>query len=107
MLDPHRKDLVAKVVELARAGDPQALRMVLERIDPTPRAMLPAIEIPGLTECVSMSEKARCIVDAAGRGTISPDAASALLGAIANAARIVEHEELSERISRLETAGLI
>ena len=54
-----------------------------------------------------MSEKARLIVNATGEGIVSPDAAATLLGAIANAAKIIETEELAGRIAALEVRDLI
>lgn len=34
LLEPHAKDLVAKLVELAKAGEPTALRLCVERLLP-------------------------------------------------------------------------
>ena len=102
LLDSSHDDLVKKAKEMALAGDTTALRLCLDRVSPLPRSVLPSVEIPGLAEAITMSDKARAIVDAAGLGTISPDSASMLLGAIASTMKIIEVEEISERISRLE-----
>lgn len=102
LLDPHREDLIAKLVELAKAGDTVALRICFDRIAPPPRAESPPVDIPGLADAETMSDKARAIITACGNASISPDTASMLLGAIANAARIIEADELAERIAALE-----
>lgn len=107
LLDPHREELVAKAVELALAGDSTALRLCMDRIAPPPRAETPPVVIPGLSDARDMSEKARLIVNATGEGIVSPDAAATLLGAIANAAKIIETEELAGRIAALEVRDLI
>ena len=107
MLDPHRVELVAKAVQLALAGDTHALRICMDRIAPLPRAESPPVSIPGVALGSTMSDKARAIVDAVGAGLISPDAAAMLLGAMANASRIIEGDELAARIARLETANLL
>lgn len=107
LLDPKRDKLVQKAVELALAGDTVALRLCMERIAPPPRAETPPVEIPGLAEAVTMSDKARALLDAAGRGSISPDTAALMLGAIANAAKIIETDELADRIAALEVRDLI
>jgi len=107
LLDPHREALVAKAVELALAGDSTALRLCMDRIAPPPRAETPPVVIPGLSEARDMSEKARLIVNATGEGIVSPDAAATLLGAIANAAKIIETEELAGRIAALEVRDLV
>ncbi len=102
MLDPHRDDLIKKLVEMAKGGDVIALRMCIDRYAPPPRAEAPPVEIHGLADAMTMSDKARTIIAACGNGEISPDTASMLLGAIANAARIIESDELSARIAALE-----
>lgn len=107
LLDPHREQLVAKAVELALAGDSVALRLCLDRIAPPPKAEAPPVVIPGLAEARSMSDKARVILNATGEGIISPDAAATLLGAIANASKIIETEELAQRIAALEVRDLV
>jgi hypothetical protein len=107
LLDPHREALVAKAVQLALAGDGIALRLCMDRIAPPPRTETPPVVIPGLSEARDMSEKARLIVNATGDGIVSPDAAATLLGAIANAAKIIETEELAARIAALEVRDLI
>ena len=102
LLDPHREGLVAKAVELALAGDVQALRLCLERISPPPRAETPPVRIPGMAKLATMSDKARRIVDAVGDGLLSADAGSTFLSALANAQRVIEVDELTARIAALE-----
>ena len=107
LLNPHQEKLVQKAVDLALTGDTVALRICMDRIAPLPRAESPPVHIPTIAEGASMSDKARAVVDAAGSGLLSPDAAAMLLGAMANATRIIEGDELASRISRLEANGLI
>lgn len=107
MLAPHSKELMAKAVELALAGDTKALRLCIERIAPMPRAESPPVSIPGIAQAVSMSDKARAILDAVGDAAISPDTAAMLLAAIASATRIIEADELAARIAALEARELI
>lgn len=107
LLDPHREKLVQKALDMALAGDTVALKLCLERLAPMPRNEYERVEVPGLAQAQSMADKARCIVNAAGSGLISADAASVLLGAIASAAKVIETDELAERIALLETRDLI
>ncbi len=94
------------MVQLAKAGDTVALRICFDRIAPPPRAESPPVKIPGLADAVTMSDKARAIISACGNGEISPDTASMLLGAIANASRIIEADELADRIAVLEERSI-
>ena len=107
LLDPHREKLIKKAVSLALAGDTVALRLCIDRLAPMPRAELPAVAIPGLALAQSMSDKSRVVIDAVGAGLISPDAAAILLGAMANAAKIIECDELAARIAQLEVKDLL
>lgn len=107
LLVPHRESLVKKAVELALAGDTVALRICMDRIAPPLRNEAAPVSIPGIALATSMSDKARAIVDAVGEGLISPDTAAILLGAMANAAKIIEADELAARIAALEAHGLI
>ena len=107
LLNPHRESLVQKAVDLALTGDTVALRICMDRIAPLLRAELSAVHIPGIAEGGSMSDKARAVVDAVGSGLLSPDTAALLLGAMCNATRIIEGDELAARIARLEASSLL
>lgn len=102
LLLPHRKDLVAKVLEMAKAGNETALRIVFDRIAPLPRAQFDAVEIPGINPDASMSDNARAIVRAVGSGLISPDAGALVLGALADARRVIDDDEAEKRLKNLE-----
>jgi hypothetical protein len=107
LLDPHREDLIKKAVALALSGDTVALRICIDRIAPPPRAESAPVSIPSIALAGTMSDKARAIIDAVGASIISPDAAAVLLGAMANAVKIIEAEELANRIAALEARELI
>jgi hypothetical protein len=102
LLEPKRKELVERAIELAMAGDAQVMRALLDRLAPAPRSQHPAVLVAGLPEAATLTEKATAIVNAMGRGEISPDAGALMLGAVASAVRIVESEDLAARIAALE-----
>ena len=107
LLEPKRDELINKAVELALAGDVTALRICIDRLAPPPRAEAAPIKIPGVMSSKTPAENARAIVGAAGKGLISTDNAAMMLGAIANAAKIIEVDELAVRIAALENADLV
>lgn len=102
MLEPHREELVAKAVSMAKAGDATALRVLLDRLAPPSRAESPLIEIPGLASAGSLTKKAEVLLAAIGAGVLAPDTGSQLLNALAAACRVAELDELAQRVAALE-----
>jgi hypothetical protein len=101
-IKPHLPALIAKTVELALAGDSGALKILIDRAAPAPRSAYEAVAIAGLAEAEGLVAKAECIANAAGSGAIPADVAAMLLGALATLAKLIETEELADRIAALE-----
>ncbi|MBI5900847.1 MAG: hypothetical protein HZB40_16700 [Rhodocyclales bacterium] len=106
-LAPHRDALLTKLIELGKAGDTKALRIIFDRIAPPLRAESPPVHIPKLIEARTMPEKAIVIIDAVADGSISPDVAERLLGALAHAGQIIELERLARDVDELKLRDLI
>lgn len=102
MLLPHQPELVAKVVELAKLGDPAALKLCLERLAPTPRQEAEKIIIPGLAHAPTIQGKCDSILAAVADGHISTEAGERALRMISTylaAAVATDHEA---RLAALE-----
>jgi ABC-type amino acid transport substrate-binding protein len=104
---PHLPALIAKTVELALAGDSGALKILIDRAAPAPRSAYEPVQIEGLAEAEGLVAKAECIVAAVGTGTISADIGERLLGALAALAKLIETEELADRIAALEQGRVL
>lgn len=102
LLEPHAKDLVAKVVELAKDGDVSALRICIDRLIPVPKAKDEVVTLEGFTD--SPAECGRVVLAAVGDGSLTPEQGSTIMGTLSSQARIVEVAELEQRISALEAA---
>ncbi len=100
LLEPHAPALVAKVVELALAGDTTALRIALDRIIPPAKAKDDPIRLPLAGD--SLAAKGAAVITALGAGEIPPDVANTILQGIAAQARIIEFDELAKRVEELE-----
>lgn len=102
LLRPHQADVVTKVVELAKAGDTTAIRLVLERICPPLRSgdVPVAIALPG----DSFTAKAEGILAAVCNGSVSPEQGAKLVDMVAAVARVMEVDQLTARIAALEQA---
>ncbi len=103
LLDGEEEALVRKVIELAKGGDMQALKVCLDRLCPPlkPQSALVQIEIP---ETDNLADIGRVFILAASDGRLSPDIASQLVAAVGTLARVVEIDELKERLAALESA---
>jgi hypothetical protein len=106
MLAPHREDVIARLVELAKLGDPACLRLYMERIAPAPRAEDEKVSIPGLASAVTLREKAECILGAASRGEISAFAADKLMALLDKYRLAVVATDHEARLAALEQGRL-
>lgn len=110
LIAPHRAALIQRAMDLAFSDEsPQAavaaVRELLQRLMGAPlKADEELSPVEGLAEAQGLQAKAEHVVNAAGRGEIAPAAARALLGSLADAARIATGDELLTRIERLEAA---
>ena len=100
LLQPHAVDLVAKAVELAKAGDTTALRICIDRCIPVIKAKDAPVDLPDLTG--SLVEQGEAVMRAMARGRITPDEANAVMQVISAQARIIEVDELEKRLAVLE-----
>ena len=86
----------------ALAGDPQAIRIILDRVLPSLRPVeLPAVL--ALPVGATLAEQARAVVQAAADGEIAPSQAAQIVTALGGVAKIIETTELVKRIEALET----
>lgn len=93
-------ELLESLVQRALEGDVGAARLLLERTVAPLKAIEPLqpIALPGVT----LTDKARDVLDALARGEVSPGQAVAMLGAVGALARVVEVDELAARVAALE-----
>ena len=97
----HIPDIVAKLVEQAKAGDAQAARLLIERVIPSIKAMELAtpIALPDGT----LADQGRAVVVAVGAGVLAPGQAAQLLAGLGALAKLIETDELAARVAALET----
>ena len=103
LFDGEAEALVRKVIELAMAGDIQALRLCIDRLCPPLKAHAAPIELE-LPETQNLSEIANAFIRAAANGRLPPDVATQLVQAVGTMARVTEIDELKVRLAALEAA---
>ena len=101
LIAPHAPALIRKALELAKGGDVQALRLLLERAVPPIKAAGEPVTFE-LPECDGLADTGRAVMRAIASGTLPPDTGRQLIDALAALGRVVEIEELERRIAALE-----
>jgi hypothetical protein len=95
--------IIDQVVAKALDGDLAAAKLILDRIIP-PLKPVSAPVTGEITKAETLSGQAQAILTAAASGHLSSDIAAQLIQSVANLSRIVETEELQDRIKALEAA---
>ena len=86
----------------ALSGDMVAMRLLLERTLPPHKAATAPVLLPELEQADTLTDYARTIIHATGRGELPPDIAAQLLGALGNVAKLTEIDEIERRLNELE-----
>lgn len=92
-------EIVKTLVELAKDGDVQAAKVLLDRICPPLRPQALAVNLPINGTITKQGDE---IIRATMSGQIPPDIGSQLITALAAQAKIIEIDELTKRIEALE-----
>jgi hypothetical protein len=93
------QDIIDKLVELAKDGDVQAAKVLLDRVCPTLKPQAMPVNVPiGDT----LPDTGGNIIVATLTGQIPPDIGAALITALSNQGKLIELQELAERLSRIE-----
>lgn len=96
-------DVLSNLTKAAVAGDMQATRILLDRVLPPLRAEESPVSVD-LPVAGSLVEKAQAVLTAAASGEVGTGQAAQMISALGTTARIIEAEELEQRITALEAA---
>jgi hypothetical protein len=102
LVDGQAEQLVQKVVELARAGNVAALRMVLDRVWPPRKGQPVDIVMPPIKSSQDMFPAIASIWTAIGEGRLTPEEASALSIVIDRSIHTIALHDITKRIAALE-----
>jgi len=101
-IEEHLPEIIAAQVKAAKEGNPQAARLLVDRVMPTykPADQPTPIALPDGT----LTERADAVIKALGDGEIPASQASQVLSALASLAQIQKADELAARVEALEKA---
>ncbi len=100
LLSDEKDELLRKAIELAKAGDVQMLKFLLDRILPKERSV--RVDLPPTDGDFDAVDAFGAIVVAAFAGQILPSEASALASIVAAYARTMDNTELRLRLEAVE-----
>jgi hypothetical protein len=101
-LDSHAETLTKKCVYLAFQGNPTAMRLCMERLMPARRHRALHFKLPALKTMVEVSAASELVVSGVARGQLTPAEGQAFSGMLEGRRRMIETEELDQRIRVLE-----
>jgi len=101
LLEGEEVALVRKAIELAKAGDTQMLKFLLDRILPKERSV--RVDLPEMERADDAVDALGAIIDAVGTGQIAPSEAAALATLVAAYARAINVHELESRLDKIES----
>jgi hypothetical protein len=100
MIQPHLADVIAKLVELAKAGDPRSAALVMAYA-PAARPDAERAAVPGLMRG-TLEQRAQAVLEAVAKGEISTVAGDQLLRTLREYGQVVATTELVQRVEALE-----
>jgi uncharacterized protein DUF5681 len=102
LVDGQAEQLVQKVLELARAGNLVALRMVLDRVWPPRKGQPVNIVMPPINSSQDVFPAIASIWTAIREGRLTPEEASALSIVVDRSIQAIELHDHEKRIAALE-----
>lgn len=101
LIDGDSEAILGKCVDLAKAGDPVALRLCVERLVPRRTAVV-MLELPAIARAADVASGFSAILAAAAAGDISLGEAREFMSLVDGARRAFEVTELAGRLAALE-----
>jgi hypothetical protein len=99
LLEGEAEAITRKAIELAKEGDPTALRLVLDRLLPKGRAV--RLDLP-LRTLADLDQATEAIRGALAEGSVTLDEVATLTGLVEARRRLLETTELERRLAALE-----
>jgi hypothetical protein len=103
-LEPHAGELLDIVVTYAKAGDPTAMRLVMERLVPPIKEDRIQVTIPTINSADDCVTAQAAIVQAVAAGELLPSEGQTMSGLIEAQRKAYETHEFSKRLEAIETA---
>jgi hypothetical protein len=105
ILDGDAEAILNKAVEMAKDGDPVAMRLCLDRLIPVRRDRPITFDLPPIVTTDDLPKATGAIVAAVAAGELTPAEAAEISKTIDVHVRAIEATELHRRMATLEARG--
>ncbi|WP_335339328.1 DUF5681 domain-containing protein [Bosea sp. PAMC 26642] len=102
LLDGDAEALTRKAIELALAGDMQALRLCMDRIAPARKDRPVSFELPPIDSVDDLPKATQALMSAVAAGDLTPSEAAELGKLVDAHVKAIEVTDLSRRLDALE-----
>ena len=102
MLDGEGAALTRVAIDRAKAGDPVALRLVIDRVMPRGRGRTSQVDLPHVRTPADLVDALSVVVDEAAQGNLTLGEAEAFVRILDGQRRAIESQDLAVRIELLE-----
>ena len=99
MIEPDLPAIHTALVNAAKAGDVSAIKLILDRIVPNIKPTAPEIN---MRVTGTLQERGLAFINAMTTGKLTPDQTAIAMNALGSQAKLVEQEEILQRIEQLE-----
>ena len=102
MIDGEGEQIVRKTLELAKAGDGAALKIVMDRLLPPRKDRHVEFQLPAVTDAQTAATAMSELIDAVAGGELAPCEGDALAALVERRAKLSELAEIEARLRALE-----
>ena len=102
LMEDDAENIVRAVVSAAKAGDPTAMRLCIERLIPVSKGRAVVFDLPTIETATDVANALGAIAGAMAAGELTPDEAGAVAGVMEAKRRAIETVEHEERLRKLE-----
>ncbi|MCJ2067920.1 DUF5681 domain-containing protein [Methylobacterium sp. J-030] len=106
ILDGDAEAILRKAVELAKDGDPVAMRLCLDRLIPVRRDRPITFMLPPIEKPADLTRATHALMQGVAAGEITPSEAAELSKLVDAHVNAIKTADLAERLARIEEGGL-
>ncbi len=106
LLDEYAEHVVRKCIALALQGNPNAMRLCMERINPARRGALIPIHLPSIRTAGDVDQAAEKVTQGIRRGTLTPTEGGTVMNILESRLRVIEKVQWESRLEKLESINV-